>query len=55
MSFLPVGGNVYFAMDLHQKDHHENALALMQSHHYQVSILKSIGQNVRIPSFCSML
>lgn len=30
------GGNVDFAMDLHQKDHHENALALMQSHHYQM-------------------
>uniref|UniRef100_A0A0C9S8H0 TSA: Wollemia nobilis Ref_Wollemi_Transcript_11227_2840 transcribed RNA sequence n=1 Tax=Wollemia nobilis TaxID=56998 RepID=A0A0C9S8H0_9CONI len=29
------GGNVDFTMDLHQKDHHhENALALMQSHHY---------------------
>ncbi|KAH9318638.1 hypothetical protein KI387_020407, partial [Taxus chinensis] len=31
------GGNVDFTMDLHQKDHHhENALALMQSHHYPV-------------------
>lgn len=30
------GGNVDFSMDLHQKDHHETALALMQSHHYQM-------------------
>ncbi|XP_057817876.1 probable NOT transcription complex subunit VIP2 isoform X7 [Cryptomeria japonica] len=30
-------GNVDFAVDLHPKDHHhENALALMQSHHYPV-------------------
>lgn len=29
-------GNADFAIDLHQKDHHENALALMQSHHYQM-------------------
>lgn len=30
------GGNADFAMDFPQKDHHENALALMQSHHYQM-------------------
>eukprot|EP01018_Ginkgo_biloba_P033293 Gb_27080 [translate_table: standard] len=30
------GGNVDFALDLHQKDQHENAIALMQSHHYSM-------------------